>query len=208
MNAKVLYLFSVLFLFTGIRPLSAQTVEDSLLRYREQTALIVRLPSQFRKIQAMENALVDPQLSSSARARLTGQLELVKQETEANNKAIVAAFREYFSTLPAYFIYDTTHNPLQTVFLDEQLNAGTNEPDGQQIIQLRFGRPRADAGNQAESMVLTDSHLRDLQRPFPKPLMMTGLDFGINKLLAPEIAFEKLLEKRIRKLDRKLSLMY
>ena len=57
-------------------------------------------------------------------------------------------------------------------------------------------------------MVLTDSQLRDLQRPFPKPVSMTGLDFGINKLLAPKIAFEKLLMKRVSRLDRKLGLIY
>jgi hypothetical protein len=54
-------------------------------------------------------------------------------------------------------------------------------------------------------MVLTDSQLRDLGTPFPKPVMMTGFGYGFNKLVAPEMAFEKLLEKRVKKLDRKLG---
>ena len=208
MNAKLLHLFSVFFLFSGIHLLSAQTVEDSLLRYRNNTDLIVRLPSQFRKIQALEAASMNPGLSEPDRAALQHQLEKVKQETEDNNQAIVAAFQKYFAAMPTYFIYDTTHSPQQTVFLNDQLEAAEEKPTGDQLIQLRFGRPRADAGNQAESMVFTDSHLRDLQRPFPKPVAMTGIDFGINKLLAPEIAFEKLLEKRIKKLNRRLSLIF
>lgn len=198
----------MLFLFGGIVISPAQTVEDSLLRYRDGTELIVRLPSQFKKIAALQATLTDPELSAQSRSRLQAQLEQVKEERQARNLATVAAFQQYFSAMPIYFVYDTTHHPLQTVYLNEQLEPTATGPIGKQIIQLRFGRPRADAGNQAESMVLADSQLQDLQRPFPKPVTMTGLDFGINKLLAPEIAFEKLIEKRVKKLNRKLAAVY
>lgn len=207
MNAKAIFLFSLALTFIGISPVRAQSTEDSLYNALESAYLIVRLPSQEKKMQAMEATIADPRTSEAAKAKLQAQLESVRVETKVKNHAIVEAFDRYFNALPVVFVYDTTRNPLQTVYLNEQLKETEAPEIENSIIQLRFGRPVSYSGSGAESMVLTDSQLQDLGPPFPKPVMMTGFGYGFNKIIAPETAFEKLLEKRVKKLDRKLALI-
>jgi hypothetical protein len=205
MNAKAIFLLSLALVFIGFSPLMGQSLEDSLYNQLESTHLVVRLPSQAKKLQAMRTTMADSELSESARTRLQTQLENERMETNLKNRAIIEAFERYFDVLPVVFVYDTTRNVLQADFLNEDLKAIDSEAIGGPFIQLRFGHPVLYSGSGAESMVLTDSQLRDLGTPFPKPVMMTGFGYGFNKLVAPEMAFEKLLEKRVKKLDRKLG---
>lgn len=207
MNAKAIFLFSLALTFIGFSPLQAQRPEDSLYYALGSAYLIVRLPSQENKMKAMEATIANPNNSETSRSRLQAQLEEVRTETQVKNRAIVHAFDRHFDALPVAFVYDTTHSPLQGAFLNEQLQETGTPEVGDVFIQLRFGRPVAYSGSRAESMVLTDSRLQDLGPPFPKPVMMTGFGYGFNKLMAPETAFEKLLEKRVKKLDRKLEVI-
>lgn len=204
MNAKAIFLFFLLLLFAGASPLRAQTTADSLFRRFEGLNLIVRLPSQEKKMTALQQTIADPSLSDGARRRLEEQLAQTRSETAQRNRAIVRTFQEYFNAMPVFFVYDTTHQPQTATFLNDQLQPVSASP-GEQLIQLRFGRPQADAGNRPESMVLTDSRLRDLERPFPGPLVMGGLGYGLKKLLDPEAAFERVLQNRVIKLNRKLK---
>lgn len=205
MNVKAIFLFSAFLIFSGFFPLRGQSVTDSLYNELESVRLVVRLPSQEKKRNALQAKIADPGLTDQTRDYLSQQLEKVERETESQNKTIVAAFEAYFQALPVFFVYDTTHNPVEAIFLDSQLKAKEQAAVSSPLIQLRFGRPLADTGNRPESMVLTDSRLQDLDRPFPKPLIMTGIGYGINKLLAPDIAFRKLMEKRVKKLNRQLE---
>jgi hypothetical protein len=205
MNAKAIFLLSLALTFIGFSPLTGQQPEDSLYRNLGSAHLIVRLPSHEKKIEAMTATLNDPALSDAARMRLQAQLETVKVEKDVKNRAIIKAFQEYFDALPVAFVYDTTHQPRRASFLNEQLEKTVTPELSDNLLQLRFGRPVSYAGSRAESMVLTDSRLQDLGAPFPKPVLMTGFGYGFNKLLAPETAFEKLLAKRVKKLDQKLE---
>lgn len=205
MNAKAIFLFSLSLIFIGFSPLQGQVLEDSLYNQLESVHLVVRLPSQAKKLKAMRATISNAELSESSRTRLQAQLERERMETKLRNQAIVEAFDRYFDVLPVVFVYDTTRNALQADYLNEELQAIDSEAIDAPIIQLRFGHPVAYAGSGAESMVLTDSQLRDLGTPFPKPVMMTGFGYGFNKLVAPEMAFEKLVEKRVKKLDRKMG---
>lgn len=205
MNAKAIFLFSGLLLFSGFLPLCAQGPEAALLREIDAASLIVRLPSQQKKIAALQSSLEDPELSEASRERLEGLLATTTAETQEYNRTIVQVFTAYFKAMPLYFIYDTTHNPAQAVFIGKDLQSTPTPPLNGPLLQLRIGRPEVDAGNRPESLVLTDSALQELSAPFPKPLPLTSIGFGINKLLAPEIALVKMLERRVKKLDRQLG---
>lgn len=205
MNAKAIFLFSIGLTFVGFSQLSGQSSEDLLYNDLASAQLVVRLPSQEKKMAAMEASLSDPEISASTRQTLRTRLDRVRVETSEYHQAIVKAFRAYFDALPVRFVYDTTRNAREAAFVDDRMEDHDPPPLAGSIIQLRFGRPLADAGNRPESMVLTDENLQDLGPPFPKPLIMTGISYGINKLLAPGIALEKLLEKRVKKLDRQLE---
>ncbi|PHN03110.1 hypothetical protein [Flavilitoribacter nigricans] len=208
MNAKAIFLFSLALVFIGFSPLRGQSLEDSLYNGLDRTILIVRLPSQEKKMQAIKATIADPELSESARARLQAQLESVQMETKLKNLAILEAFDENFDAMPIGFVYDTTRNVYRTDLLNRQLEVTESVDIPGKVIQLRFGRPVLYSGSRAESMVLTDSELTDLGHPFPKPVLMTGFGYGFNKILAPETAFEKLLEKRVKKLNRKLEELF
>lgn len=207
MNAKAFFLLSLALTFLAISPVWGQRVEDSLYYDLASAYLVVRLPSQEKKVRAMQATIDDPATGESARTRLQAQVEQVRNETNVKNQAIIRAFDQYFTALPVVFVYDTTHHPRQAVFLNEQLKPAEPPELGTTLLQLRFGRPVSYSGSRAESMVLTDSHLQDLGSPFPKPVMMTGFGYGFNKIVAPEMAYDKLLEKRVQKLDRKLQQM-
>ena len=197
-------LFFLLFLFGTIcSPIFAQSNSSELFKQLNDGALVVRLPSHEHKIKALQKTIADPDISPLAKKRLTLQLEQTQQEATHKNKVIVRTFQEYFTALPLYFIYDTTRHISRTTYLDEQLQSIQTRPTNTLIVQVRFGRPIADFGNRPESIVLTDSDLRDLKPPFPKALPMTSLGFGINKILTPTQAFERLLVKRVKKLNSK-----
>lgn len=204
MNAKAIYLFFPGLIFPVFSLLWAQSPEDSLYRQLESAQLVVRLPSQEKKINALQTTIADTTLAETSRARLRAQLEKVRKETRDQNHLIVRAFQSYFGALPVSFVYDTTHHPKQAALLNDKLEVMEGREVDGPILQLRFGRPVQYSGSGAESMVLTDSRLRDLGPPFPKPVIMTGIGYGFNKIIAPETAFERLLEKRVQKLDRKL----
>ncbi|MBX2876473.1 MAG: hypothetical protein KTR30_30415 [Saprospiraceae bacterium] len=205
MCGKTTLLFFLFLLGAILSPVMAQSDSSELFKHIEDCALVVRLPSYENKIKALQKTIGDPNINALSKKRLTLQLQEAQQEAVHKNKVIVRTFKEHFTVLPLFFIYDTTHQLTRTVYLDEELQSIQVESVSPYIVQARFGRPLADFGNRPESIVLTDSHLKDLKPPFPKALPMTSIGFGINKLLAPTQAFERLLAKRVKKLNSKFE---
>lgn len=194
-----------LLLFFGLRPgLLAQESDLNPSLVPGETVLLVRLPVQAKQQAAMQAVLDDPQLSERARRRLSRRLADLRREQQQQNAAITAAFAQYFDALPVYFVPDSTRLPGQAVWLDTQgLTVDDADIRQRPIIQLRFGRPRSSNGSRPEAMVLTDAALQELGDPFPRPVQLWTFGYALNRLLAPETAFEQLMKTRVSKLNEK-----
>jgi hypothetical protein len=196
-------------------PLSAQNT----VQHEEQAmaaianlhlgTLVVRLPSQRAKLEAMKSVMNTPTTSEAARRRLEAQI----MQTEAENRTycldIMAAFQAKYDFSPVLFIFDYDTEALQSgqqrgLFLNRSLetDSGIALID-ERYFFLRFGTT-GESG--VEAMVITDARLRDLEKPFPFYQRLNDFTSFLNGLLFfanPDRQEEDLL-RVVEKLNKRL----
>lgn len=203
-NEILSVLFCLPVIFGAAVSTNAQTATESAPQLTPVTALLVRLPTQIRQLQAMQAMIEDPEVAEKTKERLQQRMKSLVAENELQSRLIRTAFEQHFDALPVYFVQDTTRRPEQTSWLDSSLQAAAGvSADRPPFIQLRFGRPR-DGGGGPEAMILTDDQLRSLGEPFPRPIQLWTFGYGFNRLLSPETALERLIQSRVSKLNEKL----
>ncbi len=176
--------------------------------------LIVRLPSNAKKIKALSDLQNTPGLKPKVKSRVSRKLETTIAEGQSDNRTMVAIFREKYLFSELCFIYDTAVVQLKKGITDGYFLNDALEIDpgisiaGKNWFSLYIGYLDATQQSGAEAFILTDSSLNELPPPFPTAIRLDNLSYLINKALAPEIAVRKRMEKAVKKLQEKLKSFY
>jgi hypothetical protein len=197
-------------------PLSAQ---DVLLREKQAIAaisdlhlgtLVVRLPSQRAKLEAMQAVMNTPTTSGPARRRLEAQILQIEAENRNYCLAVMAAFQAQYNFSKVLFIFDYDTEALQNgqhsgIFLNRSLEVspGIALLDTTSWYFLRFGTT-GESG--VDAMIISDKRLRDLEKPFPFYQRLNDFTSFLNGLLFfvnPNRQEEDLL-RVVEKLNKKL----
>lgn len=141
--------------------------------------LIIRLESNSKKIASLEKTLKNPKLKPKAKERLNKLLEDTKTATRQNNQTILQAFKKAYEFSPVRFMYDYDTPKLKDrqmsgYFLNDFLELdSTIQLDTFSFVTGRFGRTDPqESGQSVEAIILTDSDLKDLKKPFPNVFML------------------------------------
>lgn len=174
----------------------------------QMDGLIVELPTNARKIAAMQEVLAKGDLTAQNFSRLEARLAETIAETQEQAALIVNIFSTTYNIGPLYFIPDTAFVQLKEevvtgYFYDQELNIDPNITLPDDFVLLRIGYADVATGSGAEAMILTDSNLAPLQPPFPDAITFNNVGYLFNKLLAPDIAERKRLEAAVNSLTRK-----
>jgi len=175
----------------------------------QMDGLIVELPTNARKIAAMQEMLAKGDLTAQNFNRLEARLAETIEETEEQAALIVKIFTTAYDIGPLYFIPDTALVLLKEevrsgYFYDQERNIDPSITLPDDFILLRMGYANVATGSGAEAMILTNSDLSPLQPPFPDAITFNNVGYLFNKLLAPDIAERKRLEAAVNSLTRKL----
>ena len=214
MKATSIYILCILIGLSGT--LCAQTAEDpQSLATDYSTALrsgglIVRLPSQRNKIEAMRAFRDTAQLAELTKQRLTANIHQLEQETRENNLSLIRAFREYYELTPVQFLYDTAvghllAGRLQGHFVDDSLRAIPEKsvPEAD-FLSLRIGYTDPGDYSGAEALILGDARWKDVQPPFPTAVAFNNASFFLGQWLNPSTASHRRHQKAIDRLSKKL----
>lgn len=149
-----------------------QRARESINSLKEGV-LIVRLPSQQAKTDAIREVINTPGASEAARKRLEKQLETAISSQREFNLNMMRAFREAYDFSDVLFIYDTSTSLLKTgnhsgIFLDSSLQAqpGIRLEKAPYFI-LHFGSTSSETSDGVEAMIILDGQFKRLEKPFP-----------------------------------------
>ena len=141
----------------------------------EGNTLLVRLPSNRKKIQSIEASLSNDDLSEKGRLRLAQLLESTRQETEEMHENYIQAFRdEYsFSSFGLFFDYDTPAvlEGWGKVYQDDLVSPVDVAWD-QPWYVLSLGQT---PDSRLDGMVVLDHQLDVVPRPFPNNVLTSGM---------------------------------
>lgn len=142
--------------------------------------LIVRLTSNNRKIQALEN-LVRDHPDSKRHKKL---LKKTKQKTLDLQKATIASYTNSYSFSEVYYVMDSDMKKLlegikKGVFLNENLEKDmTKDITGRDFFFSYVGNP--SAGTNTRSLLITDSKNQLVTKPFPFSVLFAN---ALDKIL-------------------------
>lgn len=213
------------FLLTGAPLLNAQTDGPSkenprraaavaAIRTLKEGVLLVRLPSNHRKMQELERLLDEPSLDERRRKQLRTRLESLREDTRSFARTLRDAFLERYDFSDVLFLYDTVS--WQTVqrhpagyFLDSNLQPDpTLARPHDRYLFARMGHTNPEGGQGIEALVISDAQLKDLQSPFPYYSMVNTLGAVFDTVLGSPKARRKHTFKMVARLNKQLHRFY
>lgn len=214
MKAITAYILCLLIGFFGA--LHAQTTDNLQSPAAEYVAalrsggLIVRLPSQRNKIEAMRTFRDTAQLNELSKQRLTASISKLEQETRESNLSLIRSFRQYYELTPVQFLYDTAVSHLlagrlQGHFIDDSLRAIPDKSVPEQgFLSLRIGYTDPGDYSGAEALILGDARWVDVRPPFPTAVAFNNASYFVGQWLNPSTASHRRHQKAIDRLSKKL----
>lgn len=177
------YLLSFVIIFTGFLTVHTQTngtgselvltPSEHITALAEGT-LLIRLPTNRKKIQALEEALDGPDLSDKSSERLRMMLDDAKVEAKEEQQAFVDAFvKEYgFSAYAFFFDHDTPAvlEGWATLYTSDLKTETTIDTDKPWYI-LSIGRT---PDSRLDGLVILDHKLDVVPKPFPNNVITSG----------------------------------
>ncbi len=152
---------------------AARQSREAIHRLRNGT-LIVRLPSQRAKIEALQDIIQNTPADNPRRKRLEKLLEQTLADKREFGENMMKAFQEAYDFSEVRFMYDTATSSLgsgkRDVFLDENLEVHPGlSLDETPYFILGFGSTSTanERSDGVEAMIIMDEDLEPLQSPFP-----------------------------------------
>lgn len=173
--------------------------------------LLVRIPTQHKKIAALEALLQNDQLPTANRQRLEDQLETTRQEARNFAHYVIEAFDTAYDFSKVLFMYDTDMAALQSsspggFFLNREGKADTSIVlDQPNFYLLRFGFSTGEATSHTDAMIIADASIQDLQKPFPYEVRLTDFIATVGQLLPAPEQEKKDIIRSVAKLNRNLQ---
>jgi|AntRauTorckE5430_2_1112549.scaffolds.fasta_scaffold04946_5 hypothetical protein len=135
--------------------------------------LIIRLPSNQRKMTALQDALENDDNAERREKWLQKELQATREETKVFNNNMYQAIREAYNFSDIRFTYDYFTPELKAgQFRGHLLNADLKPDtsialDRKPVFILSFGRTSKDYSDGVEAMVILGEQLKSPPPPFP-----------------------------------------
>lgn len=135
--------------------------------------LIIRLPSNQRKMTALQDALENDDNTKRRAKWLEKELAATREETRTFNNNMYRAFRESYNFSDIRFTYDYFTPELKAGNFQGHLLNAELEPDASITLEqkpafiLSFGRTNKDYSDGVEAMVVLGEQLKSPPPPFP-----------------------------------------
>lgn len=178
----------------------------------KEGTLILRLKSNAKKINELEQILAKETLKSKERKRFQKQLDKTVTSTNFINKELVRSFREHYDFSNYLIMYDTSMAKLENqksgFFLTDSLEVDPKLtlPDTNYFL-IAVGTRNRGKGRGIEALLIMDKQSKVLVQPFPYGLQITTL---LRKLFAlfEGANYLKELGPVVEKLNFKLNRFY
>jgi hypothetical protein len=180
----------------------------------KQGTLVVRLPSNQRKIKALEASLDKAEPNTSRARWLEKELAYTRESTLEFNTNMVKALNEAYTFSGLRFTYDYFTPQIKTgqwegIFLNEDLEVDPSIGPGEgQPFLLTFGRTQKEASDGIEAMVLMTNKLERFPKPFPYYQRLNDFEAFIGSLFPKDNQKEEDALRLVGKLDKKLNKYY
>ena len=178
------------------------------LQQLKQSVLVVRLPSQAKKLEALADLAENEAASAEERTRAKMRWEATQAEAKAEAMIIQSAFNNYFDYAPVLYMYDTATSQLTTgnrsgFFLDDKLAPSTAVLEASPYFILDVGY--TDPSNSARSfaLIIKDQSYQPLPAPFPYAQRINTPALAFDQLLGRN-SMEKYYRKAVIRLNKKL----
>ncbi len=222
----ILYLYTILLMIlphTGFGQINDFTDEekstkDTLADGKQavadlkEGALIVRLKSKSKKIDALEKLFQDGAISKASYE--AGVQRVIKERTRENKK-IAEAFLNYYDFSAVYIIYDSSSTLVakgttKDIFLNENLELDpTIQLKETPVVFTRIGRTDLSDTSGMIGMIFQNQQFEDLTRPFPYFLRLYPLGNTILGALENDTSVSaKRMKKLVAKWNEKLKKIY
>ena len=171
--------------------------------------LLVRLPSERRKLEELDRRIASDRLDAKSRERLKGLKEEVIKDRDKTNQEFVSAFSSKYNFSEIFFFYDTSSVAIKNgaqdgVFLDKEMNLVPSiSLKSRPFLVLRSGSLKENTTG-LEALVVMNEQFEDLTRPFPYYVRMRGIGHLLAKVLNPGKVSRRSGLKLAEKLNLKL----
>lgn len=183
--------------------------KDAIIALKQGT-LVVRLPSNQRKIKALEASLDKAEPNTSRARWLEKELAYTRESTLEFNTNMVKALNEAYTFSGLRFTYDYFTPQIKAgqwegIFLNDGLEVDPAiEPGEGETFLLTFGRTQKEASDGIEAMVLMTDQLDRFAKPFPYYQRLNDFEAFIGSLFPKENQKEEDAMRLVGKLDKKL----
>lgn len=175
--------------------------------------LIVRLTSEYRKLEALEELLENGDISVETEANLPLKMTRIEVERDLENDLWVRNFKAHYQFSDILFAYDTLRmdalikNDGKNCFLDEDMKINPSlSLNGRPFLMLYKGI--ISEGSGAEAVLFRDANFVQLKKPFPYFVRTTRFMYVFNSIFKGSIADARNIEQVVKKIEKKLNKFY
>jgi len=175
-----------------------------------QGVLVVRIPSQRKKIERMEEEIFLAKDKDNEK-KLRKRLQKTIEQRDAYTKAMMKAFEQHYEFGPVLMMYDSAWNTLKSnpdaaVFLSKELTIDPALSLGDRdFLLVRMGNLDPAFTSGAEAMIVADSSGTDLYRPFPYYQQANTLGTFFKTLFNAPDAESSNLNRMVKKMNKDLK---
>ena len=192
---KLIYSFLLLFVTINVFTQSERVIEKDRSKTAIQDlkigALIVRLPSNHKKLAEMRKLVDSDKVGAKSKVRLQSLIKHTEEETRNDAEMFATVMSEKYDFSSYYLIWDYSLDSLQKgiksgYFLSKDLIVDPNiKLEGEKYLTLRMGQTK---NMKLEAFRVTDQNLKDLDKPFPNYYRTNSLQYFFNTLFFNESA--------------------
>lgn len=184
-----------------------------MVKELKEGILIVRLPSEQKKIQELERLAALEESSNNMKKQYKKSIKTIIKDRDESNKALVAAFSSVYDFSEVLFFYDTASVAIkegrQTGFVNSSLKEDpTINLNNKAFYVLRQGGLDASTSTGLDAIVVMDNQFVDLQRPFPYYVRIRGFMQVFKKIFSPGKGSERTAIELVERLNEQLWVFY
>lgn len=200
MLKKIALVFvSFAFILTGLQ---AQMTPEKAIKDLKKGVLIVRLKSDFKKIEAMKQR------------NMTVLMNQTVEKRDTDNRLWMEAFEKHYEFSEILFSYDTLgrtalKNGSTNCFLNSDFETDPSlSLDDRPFLMLYWGSKGDNSGLSPDGLVFRDSDFQVLKKPFPNFVKISNFNSNFNKLIKTSNAKRVNMERVVKKINKRLSGFY
>ncbi len=210
-----IFSFISIFVFVAASLTAQQTISTptkAIIDLKEGV-LIVRLTSELKKINALNELLENGDLSYNTRSQLPERIKKIKIDRDTENALWIEHFKTFYNFSEVLFAYDTLRKEAlwnddgKNCFLGADMKIDPSlSLNGRSYLMLYKGN--ISDGSGAEAVIFRDANFKQVEKPFPYYVKTTGVMYVFNRLFKSSIADNNNIARIVRKIDRKVKKFY